>query len=219
MPTFKLPAVPIPGLREMSTDDIRHTLSDVRVPEIKLPDNIKLPDIDPRKVDLQGSVPKIDLSKIDLSKMDLSKVDLSKIAVPAAVASMAMNAAERAHLRRKRRSRRPYLVAGLAVAAIGFLVLRNLDWVRARISDVGRRLRQFQDADRVDASLEPIGNANGTYTDDLTAIPIEPAAYTSTAPSEETTFPTASEELADEIADRTPATAETQGESDYRTQA
>jgi hypothetical protein len=186
----------------MSPDDIKHALSDVHVPEIKLGD------IDPRKVELPASLSKMDLPRIDLSKIDVSKVDLSKVAVPAAVASLAMNAAERAHLRRKRRSRRPYLIAGLVLAALAFVVARNMEWIRARAAEVGERIRQSRDAGTVDGALEPIGSGNGAYTDDVAAIPIEPEAYAGSLPSDEPAFPTASEELETEIADRVPAVGE-----------
>lgn len=181
MPGFKMPTIKISGFREMSTDDIKSALSDVRVP------SVKASDLDPRRMDL----PKVDLSKIDLSKLD---IDLSGITT--AVSEAASSVAERTPLRRKRRSRLRFVITGLIVAAIGYLVVRNAQWLRTRAADAAQRIRERTEAERVNQSLEPLGSDNGLYADTDVAIPIEADAFADTLPSAEPELPTASEELA-----------------------
>lgn len=183
MPGFTLPTIQIPGLRDMSTDDIRSALSDVRVPEVKASD------FDPRKVEL----PRVDLSKVD--------VDLSGLS--AAVSDAAAAVAERNPLRRKRRSRRRLVIGGLIAAVVGLVVVRNASWFRDRFDDIGRRIRERSAADHVDESLAPLGVDNGGPAGGI-ALPIEPDAYAHSLPSAELEQPTTSEELAEIMGERMP---------------
>jgi hypothetical protein len=196
MPGYKLPSIKIPGLRDMSADDIRGALSDVRIPDVKVGD------LDPRNVEL----PRVDLSKLD--------IDLSGIS--SAMSDAASSVAERNPLRKQRPSRWPLVIGGLIVAAIGFIVVRNAAWFRDRATDVGQRIRERSEAARVDESLEPLGVDNGTYAGDM-AIPIEPDAYADSLPSAEQPLPTATEELAGSLADRMaePAGYEAEGVGGY----
>lgn len=181
MPGYKLPSIKIPGLRDMSTDDIRDALSDVRIPDIKVSD------LDPRNVEL----PRVDLSKLD--------IDLSGIS--SAMSDAAASVAERNPLRKQRPSRWPLVIGGLIVAAVGFIIVRNAAWFRDRATEVGQRIRERSEAARVDESLEPLGVDNGAYAGDI-AIPVEPDAYADSLPSAEQPLPGATEELAGSLADR-----------------
>jgi len=183
MPSFKLPAISIPGLREMSTDDIRNAVSDIRVPEVKLSD------LDPRKADL----PRLDLSQVD--------IDLSRAGIESAIASAAATASEHNPLRRRRPSRWPKVIAGLVIAAVAILVVRNASWIRDRAREAAQRLRERADADRIDGSLEPVGMDDNGYATDV-AIPIESDPYSDSLPSAAPEIPTAGQELADALSER-----------------
>jgi hypothetical protein len=63
MPEFKLPGVTLPGLRDMTTDDIRQALADVPRPDVKLPD------FDLPKVDLAGAASAIAATAAEHSPM------------------------------------------------------------------------------------------------------------------------------------------------------
>jgi hypothetical protein len=181
MPGYKLPSIKISGLRDMSADDIKDALSDVRMPDVKVSD------LDPRNVDL----PRVDLSKLD--------IDLSGIS--SAMSDAAASVAERNPLRKKRPSRWPLVIGGLIVAVFGFIVVRNAAWFRDRATEVGLRIKERAEAARVDQSLEPLDVDNGAYAGEI-AIPIEPDAYADSLPSAEQPLPTATEELAGSLADR-----------------
>jgi hypothetical protein len=196
MPGFKLPSITIPGLRDMTTDDIRGALSDVRIPDVKVSD------LDPRNVEL----PRVDLSKLD--------IDLSGIS--SAMSDAATSVAERNPLRKQRPSRWPLVIGGLIAAAFAVVVVRNATWFRDRATEVGQRIKERSEAARVDESLEPFDVNNGAYSGDI-AIPIEPDAYADSLPSAEQPLPTASEELAGSLADRIaePAGYEAEGVGGY----
>jgi hypothetical protein len=63
MPQFKLPGVTLPGLRDMTTDDIRQALAEVPRPDVKLPD------FDLPKVDLAGAASAIAATAAEHSPM------------------------------------------------------------------------------------------------------------------------------------------------------
>jgi hypothetical protein len=165
MPQLKIPSVKLPAmrdLREMSPEDVKdqlkHALQDVRV------NDMKLTDIDLSHIEL----PKVEIPKVD--KVDLSKVDLSKIDLPAAVIA----AAEGAGLKRKRRSRTRFVLAGLVIAALGAVAVMNVAWLRYRFDDITRRIRQKADAGRVYDSLED--EEGDTYAEPV-AVPVQADTY------------------------------------------
>jgi hypothetical protein len=153
MPEFKLPAVKLPGFRDMTTDDIRQTLSDVPRPEIKLS---------------------------EIADAAAAATQAAAQAAADAAASVAQIAAER-NPRRQRASRRPMVVAGIFVTVLGLIALANAGWIRARLSEMGQRARQRMDAERVDDSLERLGDEDA-YTNGV-GISVEPEAYADTLPS------------------------------------
>jgi hypothetical protein len=163
MPEFKLPEVRIPGLRDMNTDDIKQSMADVPRPDIKLSD------LDPRRVDF----PKIDLSRLDLSRLDLSKLDL---------AGAANAAAARNPLRKRQPSRLPILLTGLVVAALGVFAILNVDWLRARATDVGQRVKSRIDAARVNDSLERIEGDEDSYSASV-GIPVQADDFAGSLPT------------------------------------
>ena len=190
MPSLKLPSASISGLRDMSTDDIKSALADVRVPEVRMSD------LDPRKV-------------------DLSKLDIDLSGISDAVSAAAATAAERNPLRRKRPSRWPFVIAGLVIAAVAVIVVRNAGRLRAQADEVGRKIRERSEADRIEGSLEPIGYDDGAFAGDV-AIPVEPDAYADTLPSAEIELPTASEELAESASTRMRSGDELTPDPEYR---
>jgi hypothetical protein len=157
MPQLNIPSVSLPkmaDLRDMSPEDVKdelkHALSDMRMKDMKLSD--------------------IDLSRLELPKVDLpkkiEKIDVSKFDLPAAVIA----AAEATGLRRKRRSRTRFVVAGVVITALGAFAVMNVAWLRDRLDDVTRRIRQRADAGRVYESLED--EDGDTYTEPV-AVPVQ----------------------------------------------
>ena len=137
MPRIPLGEVRLPELHlpEMSREQISRALADIRGDGAREAERVRseaprleLPDIDLPKVEL----PKVDLSKVDLRKLDLSKVDLPKAIADAAVA---------AGLVKRRRSRLPFVIAGLVTLAVVGYALLTSPTIRPRIDDAARKLR------------------------------------------------------------------------------
>ena len=108
---FRIPELRLP---EMSRDDIAKALGEARkeIGEVRKDLNefrrdFEMPKVDLSKVDLS----KVDMPKVDLSAVDLSKVDVSKMSDSAR--KSARQAAERAGIVAKRRSRLPFVILGI----------------------------------------------------------------------------------------------------------
>jgi hypothetical protein len=160
MPEFKLPTVKLRGFRDMTTDDIKQTLSDVPRPDVNI----------------------TDIADAAVAATQAA----AKAAQDAAAAaqSAAQSAAERApiEIRQRGRSRRPLFVVGIVVASLGLVALMNADKLRARFSEVRDRARERMDADRVSGSLERFGSDEEAYTGAV-GIPVQGDAYADTLPS------------------------------------
>lgn len=176
MPQIKMPGVAKKDIRDMTADDIRDALSDVRLPEVKLSD------LDPRKLELPKELREIDFSRlkdVDLGK--LRDIDLSKVDVQKSVAALAAATP----IRQKRRT--PWgriALVGVVLAAVGTVVAMNLSKIRARAEEAARSMRERADAERVDQALEPMDEHGGS---EPVAIPIESDPYAGSMPSTEQT--------------------------------
>jgi hypothetical protein len=113
MPEFKLPTVTLPGLRDMTTDDIRHAIAEVPRPDVKMPD-IELP-----KIDLAGAASSLAATAAEHNPMRPRRRSRRRIALFGMVA------------------------AGLALAAVANAawirarIEDTLSWIRDRM-DAGR---------------------------------------------------------------------------------
>jgi hypothetical protein len=119
-------------LPEISRKDIMRSLSEMRMPDVELPD----------------SVTKRDWPKVEMPDMDLGK----------AVAGVAAAA----HIGRRSRSRWPFAVGGLILAGLATAAVLSNETVRAKISEGVEALRERISAmrsgsDELDIDLdEPI---------------------------------------------------------------
>lgn len=165
MPRIPLGEVRLPELHlpEMSREQISRALAGIRgdgareaervrteAPRLELPDidlpKVELPKVDVPKVDVtKVELPKVDLSKVDLRKLDLSKVDLPKVVADAAVA---------AGLVKRRRSRLPFVIAGLVTLAVVGYALLTSPTIRPRIDDAARKLRSRFDEFRGESMMD-----------------------------------------------------------------
>lgn len=156
MPDLSLKGVRKPDLRlpEMSRDDITRALEDVRRD--------------------------VDLSRFDPRRFEMPDIDLSKVDVPAAVTS----AARSAGLVKQRRSRVPFVIGGLIVAALVAVAAAMSPAIRPKLDAAGRRLKaavqERRDAMHED-EFDELGEDARAF-DAAVAVPIEPAAFEADAP-------------------------------------
>jgi hypothetical protein len=155
MPRIPLGEVRLPELHlpEMSRDQISRALADIRGDGAREAERVRaeaprleLPDIELPKVD----VPKVDVTKVELPKVDLSKVDLAKLDLPKAVA----DAAAAAGLVKRRRSRLPFVIAGMVTLAVVGYALLTSPTIRPRLDDAARKLRSRFDAFRGESMMD-----------------------------------------------------------------
>lgn len=159
--SFQLPELHLP---EMRRDDIAKTLADVRneIGEVR------------REIDKSRA----DIAKLHLPKFEMPDVDLSRLDVPKAVTS----AAQSAGLMKRRRSRTPFIIGGLAT--LGLLLwatLRNPS-VQERLRSAAQEARERIDAMRASDDLEP------RAFDAADTMPVEDAAYADTPLGSESPF-------------------------------
>ena len=158
MPEFKLPTVRLRGFREMTTDDIKQTLSDVPRPDVKL----------------------ADIADAAVSATQAAAKAAQEAA--AAAQSAAMSAAERTQIVQRQRSRRPLFILGIVVASLGILAIANAERIRARVAEMSQRARERMEADQVSDSLEPLASDEEAWTGSV-GIPVQGDAYADTLPS------------------------------------
>jgi hypothetical protein len=159
MPDLRLKEVHLPELRlpEMSREDIARAIGDARR-------DVDLGRFDPRRMD----TPDVDLPAIDLSRIDLPKA--------VANASAAIGLARTSRL--PRIPRLPLVIGGLVtLAVVGYAILTS-PFVKPRLTEMARRAREMAEerrAARQDADSPRAFDA-------AVAVPVEPSAYTDTAP-------------------------------------
>lgn len=160
MPELRLP--------EIKRDEIVRALSEIRLPDVDLS--------------------KIDWSKLDPTKIDRPKIELPDIELPRVDVRRAMeNAAIRAGVKERRRSRWPLVVALLITAGLAVWALLRQPSVRAQVEETARkaraRLDQLRDEREAreaafdeDLSLDDIATpvAETDLTDDVTPVPVGP---------------------------------------------
>ena len=162
MPTLRIREVRLPELHlpEMSREDISRAIGDATR-------DIDLSRLDPRGKEL----PEIELPKVDLKKIDLSGIDL-----PKAVASAS------ALRGGSRRSRVPFVIGGLITLGLVGYALMTSPTVRPRLTSLGQRLKERVDERR--AAMEARREAEDAHAfDAAVAVPIEPAAFADSAPT------------------------------------
>lgn len=169
MPELKIRDVRLPELRlpEMTREDITRALGDARK-DVNL-DRVDLSRLDPRKVDLSD----VKLPRAAMPTIDLSKVDLPKVEVPKAI----VDAAVTAGLVKRRRSRWPFVIGALFGLALLGAALSQLPIVRERMA----QLRQRRAAEGMYGAGAPLDSGPRAF-DAAVAVPIEPAAYSGSAP-------------------------------------
>lgn len=182
MPKLRIREVRLPELRlpEMTKDDIVRTLGDARrdidltrLDPRRLDFEVDLHKVDPRRVDLtKVELPRVDLSKVelphvDLPRVDLPRVDLSRVDLPKPVRQAAVAAGL---MKPPRRSRTPFVVGGLITLALVAFAVMTSPILRPRLDAVLRRFRG-EGVDREAGPDEP------RAYDAAIAVPIEPAAY------------------------------------------
>ena len=144
---FRIPELRLP---EMSRDDIAKALGEARkeIGEVRKDLNefrrdFEMPKVDLSKVDLS----KVDMPKVDLSAVDLSKVDVSKMSDSAR--KSARQAAERAGIVAKRRSRLPFVILGIVTFGLVAWAMSSPS-LKTRMRDAAEKARQRM-ADRRNA--------------------------------------------------------------------
>jgi hypothetical protein len=157
MPEFKLPTVKLRGFREMTTDDIKQTLSDVPLPDVKF----------------------ADIADAAVAATQAAAKAAQEAA--AAAQSAAQSVAERAPIGQQRRSRRPLFVLGIVVASLGIVALANADRIRSRVAEMSQRARERMEAEQVNDSLEPLASDEEAWTGSV-GIPVRGDAYADTLP-------------------------------------
>jgi hypothetical protein len=162
MPEFKLPAIKLRGFREMTTDDIKQTLSEVPRPDVKLAD--------------------IADAAVSATQAAAKAAQEAAAAAQSAAQSAAQTVAERAPIGQQKRSRRPLFLLGMVVASLGLVALANADKIRGRVAEMSQRARERMEADRVSGSLEPLATDEEAWTGSV-GIPVRGDAYADTLPS------------------------------------
>ncbi len=114
-----MPELPVKEIRrselhlpEISRKDIMRSLSEMRLPDVELPDS---------------------LTKRDWPKFEMPDVDLGKAVAGAAAA---------AHIGRKSRSRWPFAVGGLILAGLATAAILSSETIRAKIASGIEALRE-----------------------------------------------------------------------------
>jgi hypothetical protein len=134
----------IPELRlpEMSRDDVAKALGEARKEIVEVRKDLN-------EFRREFEMPKVDLTKVDLSKVEMPKVDLSAVELPKVdVAKMsdsarksARQAAERAGIVAKRRSRLPFVVLGIVTFGLVAWAMSSPS-LKTRMRDAAERARQ-----------------------------------------------------------------------------
>jgi hypothetical protein len=172
MPSLRIREVRLPELHlpEMSRDDISRAIGDATR-------DIDLSRLDPRGKDM----PEIDLPKIDLKKIDLSGIDL-----PKAVASAS------ALRGGKRRSRVPFVIGGLITLGLVGYALMSSPTVRPRLQTLGQRVKEKVDEQRAAMAARRVAGEAHAF-DAAVAVPIQPSAFSDSAPTNGSPFDGSSE--------------------------
>jgi hypothetical protein len=105
----RLPELHLP---EISRDDIKRSLSEMRMPDVDLPDSV---------------------TKRDWPKFEMPDVDLGKAVAGVAAA---------AHIGRRSRSRWPFAVGGLIIAGVATAAILSNETIRAKIAGAFEALRE-----------------------------------------------------------------------------
>ncbi len=137
----------------------------------------RLPDLDLSKLDLS----KLDLSKFDRPKVDLPDIDLPRVDLPRVDLRKAMEeAAIRAGVRERTRSRWPIVAALLIAGIVGLIAVLRRPAVRAQVEETARktrvRIEQMRlERESVGLSMEEIeaavGDTNGSGPDPVAVGP------------------------------------------------
>jgi hypothetical protein len=152
----------------------RTPVKETRRPELRLPERrrdeilralseIRLPDVDWSKIDPSKlERPKFERPDIDLSRIDLPRVDVRRALEDAAV---------RAGVRQRTRSRWPIVVAVLIAAGVGLWAVLQRPTVRRQVEESARkariRIEEMRDAREArDVTLDDI--AVPVATDEMT---------------------------------------------------
>lgn len=134
----------IPELRlpEMSRDDVAKALGEARKEIVEVRKDLnefrrefEMPKVDLTKVDLS----RVEMPKVDLSAIDLPKVDVGKMSDSAR--KSARQAAERAGIVAKRRSRLPFVILGIVTFGVVAWAMSSPS-LKARLRDAAERARQ-----------------------------------------------------------------------------
>lgn len=176
MPSLRIREVRLPELHlpEMSRDDISRAIGDATR-------DIDLSRLDPRGKDM----PEIDLPKIDLKKIDLSGIDLPKAVASASASASALRGG-------KRRSRVPFVIGGLITLGLVGYALMSSPTVRPRLQTLGQRVKEKVDEQRAAmAARREAGEAHAF--DAAVAVPIQPSAFSDSAPTNGSPFDGSSE--------------------------
>jgi hypothetical protein len=155
MPTIKQSRFPELRLPRLERDEIVRALSEVKLPEVRVPD------VDPSKIER----PRIDLSDIEMPKVDVRRaID---------------DAAVRVGLRQRRRSPWP-MIGGLTIVLglVAFVVTRPM--VRLQLQQAARTarqrietMRQERDVVTVDPTDVATPVASSAWTDDDVTAEVE----------------------------------------------
>jgi hypothetical protein len=131
---FRIPELRLP---EMSRDDIAKALGEARkeIGEVRKDLNEFRRDFEMPKVDLT----KVEMPKVDLSAVDLSKVDVGKMSDSAR--KSARQAAERAGIVAKRRSRLPFVILGIVTFGLVAWAMSSPS-IKTRMRDAAEKARQ-----------------------------------------------------------------------------
>jgi hypothetical protein len=164
MPELRLKDVRFPVLRlpEMSRDDISAALGDMRR------------DIADAAQDIADAGRDIDLSKIELPKVDVSRADVSKAVE---------NAAQAVGIRQKR-SRVPFVVAGIVTLGLVAWALFSSP-VTPRLREAAARARERLDEMRERRAFD---EDDAHAFDASVAVPVEPSAYADATSSTDSPF-------------------------------
>lgn len=140
MPRIPLGEVRLPELHlpEMSREQISRALADIRGDGAREVERVR------------SEAPRLELPDIDLPKVELPKVDLSKVDLPKAVA----DAAVAAGLVKRRRSRLPFVIAGLVTLAVVGYALLTSPTIRPRVDEAARKLRSRFDEFRGESMMD-----------------------------------------------------------------
>jgi hypothetical protein len=134
----------IPELRlpEMSRDDIAKALGEARreIGEVRR---------DLHEFRREFEMPKVDLTKVDLSRVEMPKVDLSAVELPrmdmgkmgSSARKGARQAAERAGIVARRRSRLPFVILGVLTFGLVAWAMSS-PALKARMRDAAERARE-----------------------------------------------------------------------------